>query len=169
MVEEKNTVKNEQNVGIVVDDGFIKEKIINTYGDVIGVFCFRPADFNIIDRYNKIASEFDKIVEPLENVNISADGSAEEADNAAFEALAEAKKRLFDACDYLFDGNMSEAFFGKTHPFAPVKGHFYCEIVLNAVGQYISKHFERETKKIRDRVNRYTHGYRTGKHKNGRT
>ena len=63
---------------------------------------------------------------------------------------------------------MSEAFFGKMHPFSPVNGRFYCENALDAVGKYISSQFDREVTKINNRVNRYTHGYRTGKHKDGK-
>ena len=68
----------------------------------------------------------------------------------------------------LFGGNMSEAFFGKMHPFSPINGHFYCENALSAVGAYISRQFDREVKKVNSRVERYTHGYRTGKHKGGK-
>ena len=60
--------------------------------------------------------------------------------------MKEAETRLYAACDKLFGGNMSEAFFGKMHPFSPVNGRFYCENALSAVGQYISKQFARETK-----------------------
>lgn len=154
--------------GIIVDDGIVRESIRNKYGDEIGVFCFRPTDIGIIDRYNKIIVDFDSITAPLESVNIGADGTADEATDAEIEALKEAEKRLYEACDYLFGGNASEAFFGKMHPFSPVNGHFYCENVLDAVGKYISQWFNREVKKINSRVNRYTHGYRTGKHKDGK-
>ncbi|MCD8371797.1 MAG: hypothetical protein LUD27_00655 [Clostridia bacterium] len=155
MAEEiKNT-----GLGIVVDDGYVRESIRNQYGEEIGVFCFRPSDLAMLERYNKVADGFADIVKPLEDVSIAADGSVDEQNEAAFKAMEEAKKRLFEACDYLFGGNMSEAFFGKMHPFSPVGGHFYCENVLNAVGKYISAYFNGETKRIQDRVNRYTRKY----------
>ena len=163
-------IKNEnQNfTGIIVDDGSVKESIRNKHGDEIGVFYFRPTDIGIIDRYNKIASDFDDITAPLENVNINPDGTADEKNEAEVEALRTAEQRLYEACDYLFGGNASEAFFGKMHPFSPVNGRFYCENALDAVGKYISRQFDREVQKINNRVNRYTHGYRTGKHKDGK-
>ncbi len=162
-------LKNNQiNTGIVVDDGSIRESIRNRHGDEIGVFYFRPTDIGIIDRYNKVAAEFDKITAPLENVNINPDGTADENNAAEMAAMKEAEENLYKACDYLFDGNMSEAFFGKMHPFSPVGGRFYCENVLEAVGKYISAQFDSEVKKINNRVNRYTHGVRTGKHKDGK-
>lgn len=164
---EKTT--NTQNfTGIVVDDGSVRESIRNKHGDEIGVFYFRPTDIGIIDRYNKVAADFDKITAPLENVNINPDGTVDEKNEAEMAAMNEAEARLFEACDFLFGGNMSEAFFGKMHPFSPVSGRFYCENALDAVGKYISKQFDSEVTKINNRVNRYTHGYRTGKHKDGK-
>lgn len=122
----------------------------------------------IIDRYNKVAADFENIIAPLENVNINPDGTAEEKDAADQAALKEAVQRLYDACNYLFGGDFAAAFFGKVHPFSPVNGHFYCENALSAVGKYISAQFDREVKKVNSRVERYTHGYRTGKHKDGK-
>ena len=51
-------IMNTQNTGIVVDDGSVKESIKNKHGDEIGVFYFRPTDIGIIDRYNKVAGDF---------------------------------------------------------------------------------------------------------------
>ena len=161
-------IKNQNFTGIVVDDGSVRESILNKHGEEIGVFYFRPTDVGMIDRYNKMAVDFDKITAPLENVNINPDGSVDEKNEAEMAAMEEAVKRLYDACNYLFDGNFSEAFFGKMHPFSPVNGRFYCENALDAVGKYISRQFDREVTKVNNRVNRYTHGYRTGKHKDGK-
>lgn len=157
-------------LGIVVDDGSVREVIRNTHGDEIGVFVFRPTDVGMIDRYNKIIGDFDKITAPLESVNISANGEAESGDDVALQALQQAEKQLYAACDYLFGGNMSEAFFGKMHPFSPVGGRFYCEVALDAVGKYISAQFNRETQRAKQRVERYTAGYKpaSGKHSRGR-
>ncbi len=162
--------KAQASFGIVVDDGSVKESIRNKYGEEIGVFYFRPTDVGIIDRYNRLASVFDEIVAPLESVDIAPDGTPNGADEKQREAFAEAEKRLYAACDELFGGNYSEAFFGKMKPFSPVNGRFYCEHTLDAVGGYISKAFDREVKKINSRVEKYTHGYtaRTGKHKDGK-
>lgn len=160
----------QQNINITVDDGSIRVPILNKFKKEIGVFFIRPTDIGIIDRWNKIANDFDNITAPLENVNINPDGTADEKNEAEQAALKEAEKRLYDACDFLFDGNMSEAFFGKMHPFSPVNGRFYCENALSAVSTFISRQFDREVARVNNRVNKYTHGYqaRTGKHKDGR-
>lgn len=153
---------------IVIDDGSRRVPIRNKLGEEIGVFYFRPTDIGIIDRYNSMAAEFDKITAPLENINIKNDGTVDGQDEEELAALREAEKRLYAACDKFFGGNMSEAFFGKMHPFSPVGGKFYCEHALAAVGSYISRQFDREVKKINSRVTQYTHGYQTGKHKSGK-
>lgn len=160
------------NLEILVDDGTRRISIKNKFGEEIGVFYFRPTDIGMIDRYNKMAEKFPEITAPLENLNITPEGTAADgATQAEEDALKEAEKRLFEACDYMFGGNMSEAFFGKMHPFSPVNGAFYCETVINAVGKYISTQLKRETKKINARVSKYTagyaHGQRTGKHRHG--
>lgn len=153
---------------IVIDDGSVKVPIKNKHGEEIGVFYFRPTDMGMIDRYNQMIGSFNEITAPLEHINISPDGTADENNQAETEALHEAEERLYKACDFMFGGNMSEAFFGKMHPFSPVGGAFYCETAIEAVGRFIAAQFDRETEKIRKRVDRYTHGYRTGKHKDGK-
>lgn len=151
---------------IVVDDGSVEVPIKNRQGDTLGVFYFRPTDMGIIDRYNQLAGDFEKMTAPLENIDIAPDGTTQ--DEAAYAALHQAEQNLYEACNKLFGGNMAEAFFGKMHPFSPVNGRFYCENALEAVGQYISRQFAREVKKVNSRMDKYTHGYKTGKHKYGK-
>ena len=159
MAEEKKQATLE----IVVDDGSQRIPIRNMSGDEIGVFYFRPTDIGIIQRYNDTVAKFDEIVAPLEAVNINPDGTTDETDETALKAMDEAEKKLFEACDYIFGGNMSEAFFGKMHPFSPIGGAFYCETALNSVGAFIATQFEQETKKISQRLNKYVGKY--GKNK----
>ena len=163
MEENKNK---EEVLDIVVDDGSVVVPIRNTLGETIGQFRFRPTDFNIIKRYNEVAEDFGNVVKPLVNANIDVNGEGSDAES--MKLLDEAEHRLFELVDYLFDGNMAEAFFGKMHAFSPVDGKFYCENALTAVGQFISNRFDGEIKSISSRVDNYTHGYRTGKHKNGK-
>lgn len=160
MAEEKK-----QALKIVIDDGSQRIPIENLAGDEIGVFYFRPTDIGIIQRYNETMEKFDEILAPLENVDITEEGTANEGDTAALNAITEAEKKLFEACDYIFDGNMSEAFFGKMHPFSPIGGVFYCESALSKVGAFISSQFEQETEKVNQRLNQYVGKYGKGKKK----
>ena len=151
---------------IVVDDGSVEVPISNTLGERIGMFRFRPTDFNIIKRYHEISEKFGDVVSPIIDADIDKDG--EGTDEQSIEILNEAQAKLFELVDYLFDGNAAEAFFGKMNPFSPVRGKFYCEYALNAVGEFISKQFDEELSAITTRVGKYTHGYRTGKHRDGK-
>lgn len=148
-------IKNNQ-MEIVIDDGSQRVSIKNTYGDEIGVFYFRPTDIGIVERYNAMVKKFDAIVEPLEAANIGAEEAEGEMELAA---LTEAKNRLYDALNVVLGGDVSEAFFGKMHPFSPVNGSFYCEIALENLGKYISAQFEAETVKFNKRVEKYTKKY----------
>lgn len=142
---------------LVVDDGSIEVPIKNNIGDVIGVFRFRPTDFNIVKRYNEIADRFGEVVKPLIDANINENGEGE--DEESIKILFEAENKLFELVDYMLDGNMAEAFFGKMNPFSPVGGKFYCENALEAVGQFISRKFDSEIKQVSARVNKYTGKY----------
>lgn len=109
----KITNINNTNNTIIVDDGSVRVPIKNRQGDEIGVFFFRPTDVGMIDRFNSMVDEFDKITAPLENVNINPDGTVDEKNAAEFAAMKEAEENLYTACDKLFGGNMSERFLEK--------------------------------------------------------
>lgn len=156
-------------INLSVDDGLEKIVINNRYGDEIGVFYFRPTDTSIIDRYNDALTRLDKALEPImNNSTVAQTEDTEEAAQAMREAMKEAKKRLCDVFDYLFDANVSEAFFSRVDPFTVSGGRFYCENVIEAIGNFIAERIGVEVKHLNERTARYTHGYRTGKHKDGK-
>ena len=136
---------------ITVDDGSRRVPIKNTLGEELGFFIFHPTDFGILERYNTMVGEFDRVTEPLEKLGENA--TAEQV----IEARKEANTRLYTAVDALFNAkNSADSFFGKADPFSPIEGRFYCEEVLKAVGQYISDQFDIETKKFEARTKKYT-------------
>lgn len=175
MENEKNNVISfdgipAQNNGIVVDDGMEEVPISNKLGRRIGVFYIRPTDVGIVDRYNDFVKDADSILEPLNQTGINPDGTAKDNDQQVTDALKEAKIRLSEKLDTLFGGNFSEAFFGCMNPFSIVNGRFYCETAIDVVGEYIGQRFEHETSKMQlsqKKVDKYTHGYKSGKHRNG--
>lgn len=124
---------------ITVDDGSRRVPILNTAGEELGAFVFRPTDIGIIRRYNDLVARFDGIVAPLL-------GAADADEAGVADALAEAGDRLFEAVNALFasDG-AAAAFFGRMNPFSPVNGEFYCQQVLRSVGDYIGRAFDQET------------------------
>ena len=143
---------------IVVDDGRIRVPIENLTGEEVGCFYFSPTDLGIIERFNEISKDFEKIAEPLDMVGVNSNG--EGVDEESVQAIKEAERRLFKLVDYLFGGNAAEAFFGKINPFSPIGGNFYCVSVMNVVSEFISKQFDSQTKKISRNLAKYTEPYK---------
>lgn len=150
---------------LVVDDGRIDIPVQNSLGERIGTFRFNPSDVNIVNRYNEIADKFGEVLKPLIDADIDANGAGE--DESSVQLLNEAEAKTIDLMDYMLNGDAKAAFFEKVHMFSPVNGKFYCENVFESIGQFISKKFEKEVKRINVRVEKHTHGYRTGKHRKG--
>lgn len=150
-----------------VDDGIEKLTICNRFGDTLGEFSFRPSDTSIVTRYNTSLEMLEKAVEPLRFQNLE-ETDSDAALKAFADALKAARTGVCECFDYLFGGNAGEAFFGKVDPFTLTNGRFYCENVIEAVGGFIGERMGVETAKLNQRVEKYTHGYRTGKHKNGK-
>ena len=154
---------------IEIDDGLELVEICNKRGDKIGEFYFSPTDVGIVDRYNTAIQRFEEAVMPM----LDEEGAAADSTNPEkfLTGLSAVKAKLYETMDYLFDSNVSEAFFSKVNPFTLVGGSFYCERVLEAIGQFITARLAVEVKHLNARTAKYTHGYaaRTGKHKNGKT
>ena len=148
-------------LSITLDDGSRHVPIFNLYGEQIGEFKFRPTDIGIANRFQEKIEEFSKLAEPLEKVNINADGTVDEEENTAeaIEAFNEAEARLFKLVDYIFGGNASEAFFGHMHPFSPVSDNFYCMLMLEKLGEFIGQQLDVEMPKVNASVSKYTSKY----------
>ena len=144
------------NFAITVDDGSRRVPIMNMDGEEIGAFRFHPTDIGIIERYNRMAEQFDAITEPLEGLNLSEGGEMDLDDPKLASALGEAEKRLYAAVDGLFGSeDAAAAFFGKMHPFSPVNGEFYATQVLQKVGAFIGAQFDTETKAMSKKARKY--------------
>ena len=141
---------------ITVDDGSRRIPIQNKEGAEIGAFTFRPTDMGIVSRYNKMADGFDAITEPLDGIVEGDGGEIDLSDQKNAQALDEATERLYAAVNELLDSeSAAAAFFGHMNPFSPVNGEFYCVSVLQALGEFISTQFERETAQISAKAKSY--------------
>ena len=144
--------EDELSLSITVDDGLRMIPVKNKLGQQIGVFAFRPTDFDMISRFNEMTRRWDdEVTKPLEALGDMPDITAPEVEAE----MRKIKEKLFKLCDYAFGGNMSEAFFGSMNPFSPVDGGLYCENAMEAVGAFLSEQFDRETAKIHKRVAKY--------------
>lgn len=159
MEENKNITQ------LSIDDGYELVEIKDKRGELIGQFYFNPTDVGIIDRYNAAVDRFNTVVEPMTSGAMNSDDP-----DVLMEQLNTAKEKLCETLDYLFASNVSEAFFKRANPFTLINGKFYCENVLEVIGQFIASRLDAEVKHLNERTAKYTHGYaaRTGKHKDGK-
>ena len=147
---------NNMNFAITVDDGARRVPILNMDGEEIGSFRFHPTDIGIIERYNRLAEQFDAISEPLEGLSVPEGGEMDLTDPKLVAALTEAESRLNAAVNKLFGSDgAAEAFFGKMHPFSPVNGEFYATQVLQKVGAFIGAQFDTETRAMSKKAKKY--------------
>lgn len=140
----------------VIDDGTREIPIKNKFGKLICNIYIRPGDFSILDRYEKFKKDLSNVVEPLKKLdNIRTDGTAEDGDNESMKALKEAEKNLNGALNYLFDMDEAQDIFKTRNPFSFVHGKFFCEIVIEAIGQIITQVVKEETELSQKRMSKY--------------
>lgn len=162
---EENTKKQGYDY-IVVDDGTEEVPIYNKAHQEVGKIIFMPTDINIINRFDETINSVLDIVKKLESANITSEGEGESEDDMAI--LKAVRDELFEEVNYILGGDVAEAFFGKINPFSPMKsGGFYFEKALTALVSFVNNRFDSSIKAMNKKVDTYTHGYRTGKHKNG--
>lgn len=140
----------------VVDDGTREIPLVNKYGKLICNVYIRPADFSIVDRYNDLMKDFDKVVEPLKELNIKNDGTAEFEDD--WKILKSVEADLKDRINTLFDMEEADEIFAKRNAFSSVGGQFFAERVLNALGEVIVTAIEEESEASKKRMAKYLAG-----------
>lgn len=129
---------------IVIDDGSKTYAIKNRRGKKLAEFCFRPADTNILTRYENVKKFFDEF-------------RIQEDDD-----ITECQKKVIEQMDYLVDADTGNTFFSIMGPFSPMPdGSLFCEVCLDTVCGVISKEFDVRLEKVNSRVNKYTAKYHT--------
>lgn len=137
----------------IVDDGTREIPIVNKFGKLICNIYIRPADYSIIDRFNTLEDRFSEIVEPLSHIGINNDGTASVDDD--WEVLKSVEADLKDEINQLFDMEEADDIFAKRNPFSSVNGVFFCEIILEAIGDIIAQAIEEEAELSKKRVDKY--------------
>lgn len=137
----------------VIDDGTQEIPLVNKFGKLICTVYIRPADFSIIDRYNKFMADFEQLIKPLEELSISNDGTATLGDDwpVLKSVEAELKKRINE----LFDMEEADAIFATRNPFSSVGGEFFCLRVLQALEGIIAEVIDEEAKLSQKRMSKY--------------
>lgn len=137
----------------IIDDGTREIPLMNKFGKLICNIYIRPADLSILDRYQQLSTDFKTIVEPLKNIEIGSDGtvSFEEEWKIVKEVEAELKQRI----NALFDMDEADDIFAKRNPFSSVGGKFFCESVIEVIGNLIADAVEEEMELSRQRTEKY--------------
>ena len=142
-------VKPRKNTGnvIVIDDGSKIYDIVNKNGKWPGKFEFRPADTNIIKRY-------EEVVEFYNNYKVS------EGKELTVEERNKVEKEVIDKMSYLIGADAEEAFFTILGAFSPLaSGEFFIENVLKSISKVIEQELAVRTSKVQRRVNKYVAKY----------
>lgn len=137
----------------VVDDGTREIPLKNKFGKLICKIYFRPADLAIYDRYKALAADLEKIVAPLANIDIAADGTANT--DTEWAVLKSVEADLKDRLNKLFDMEEADAIFTTRNPFSSVGGEFFCTRVITALGGVIEQAMQEEMQLSQDRVGKY--------------
>lgn len=137
-----------------LDDGTVELIIQNNYGQEIAKIHVRTGDISIIDRYNALLKDFDKIVAPLQNVNLKSDGTSSFEDDWAI--IKGVERDVIGKLNAIFDTNEIEKLFENRNAFSTINGVFYVEKVIDMLGNVVSETIAEETKKTQKRVEKYT-------------
>ncbi len=138
---------------IIIDDGTREYRVENKFGKVICTLHFRPGDISIAERYREMRDLFAEIVKPLAELDIKADGTA--IDDAAMDALHNADLALRKALGRLLDSDDAADIFTERNPFSSVGGRFFCEIVLDALGEIVGEVMAEEAEASAKRTAKY--------------
>ena len=138
----------------IIEDGTREYHFENKYGETIGEIHFRGGDISIMDRYNALMDDFDKIVEPLGDIKMNSDGTATIEDDWAIVKSVESK--VIERINEIFDSQDASNLFKNRNAFSSINGVFYVENVLSALGNVVAQELANETEKSKKRLSKYT-------------
>ena len=144
----------------ILDDGTKELTIQNNFGEEICKIHVRTGDISILDRYNELLNDFDKIVAPLSGINLKSDGTSSFEEE--WKVIKGVEKELVDKLNKMFDTNDIDRLFASRNAFSTIGGVFYVEKVIDMLGKVIADALEQEAKETQKRVEKYTKDF----HKN---
>lgn len=110
------------------------------------MFRFRPADTNIISRYEEVQQYF---------ANFTTDEK---------ESVNECEQRVIEKMDYLMGADTGSTFFSILGPFSPMaNGKLFVEVCMDTLCDVINKEFDGRIKRTQSRVSKYTQKYQQHK------
>ena len=143
----------EKNYVGIIDDGTREIPIKNKFGKLICNIYIRPADISILDRYQRLTDDFEDIIKPLQTVNINPDGTA--AFEEEWDALKKADDVLKKRLNEVFDMEEADEIFKTRNPFSSINGKFFCESVIEVIGNLITDSIEEAYDESEKRMGKY--------------
>lgn len=137
----------------VIDDGTREISLVNKFGKLICKIHIRPSDFSILDRLGTLQSDMPKILKPLKNIGIRNDGTATFEQD--WQLMKSVEVELYKRIDELFDMDEANEIFAKRNPFSSVGGRFFCEIVIETIGNLIVDAVNEEMELSKARTDKY--------------
>ena len=113
-----------------LDDGTRELVINNIFGEEICKIHVRTGDISIVDRYNTLLNDFDKIIAPLQNVQMKSDGTSSFEDDWA--VIKDVERELIGKLNSIFDTNDINKLFETRNAFSTIGGVFYVEKVIES-------------------------------------
>ena len=145
---------NEVRKMFTIDDGTTPVTFTNQYGQEIGTIHIRGGDIGILDRYELLLKDFDKIVAPLSDIELKNDGTTSFDED--WKKIKGVEKELINRINAVFDMQDGANLFTNRNAFSTINGHFYAENVIKALGDLVSQEIEKETEITKDRIDKYT-------------
>ena len=151
---------NEERKTYVLDDGTREIPIENIYGEPICSIRIRSGDFSILDRFNELTDDFDKIIEPLKNIQLTMDGESSNNGIDSFQeewkAIKNVEKEIIDRINELFDTKDAGNLFKNRNAFSTIDGEWYVFKVISMLGEIVKDEMKIESEKTRKRIDKYT-------------
>ena len=145
---------NENRNVFVIEDGTKCISFNNQYGQEIGKIHIRSGDISILDRYDDLLKDFEKIVEPLQHVELKNDGTS--SFDKDWEIIKGVEKELINRINAVFDMEDGANLFTNRNAFSTINGHFYVENVIKALGDVVSQEIAHESEITQKRISKYT-------------
>ena len=138
-----------------LDDGTREITLVNSYNQIICKFHFRPSDISIMDRYKALTADFDKITEPLKNININPDGTTDENNDTEWAVLRQVEGTLIQRINNMLDSKDADEIFRTRNAFSLIGGRFFVSHVIDMLGNVISAYLEKESELMNKHLEKY--------------
>ena len=146
MAEKMNNV-------FTIDDGTKEVSFCNQFGEEICKIHIRSGDISILDRYQELMKDFDKLVAPLSDVKLKNDGTSTFEDD--WKIIKNVESDLIERINAIFDTKDASKLFTNRNAFSTINGEFYVEKVLAALGDLVASEIAHESELSQKRISKY--------------